>query len=270
MTATEIILSVLISSVISIIIVHELFNYEFNKRWHKLINNLNVEPRDLISKKSIYRFNEDSNTINILPKIEPEINLEMEKKIKIHLGILKKVAEDIDKSIVDPWPIRSLNLEIPAIPKRNERPLWDDLVLNHLAYIDRNFPDYFDKYQEIVMEYSRFLLESLKSLEQYLHLQPSSLINHEIGEAVKEAPMNTIFKRELLFNLINYSLSFRNEPEIKIEKRIKKMVKGKSASVLYIDGNIEAIIPENEIDFIMNAIQSVISGNDDVSKFYSS
>ena len=250
-TASVIVLSVLISVIITMTIGY--FFYKFYMRndlnllrrnINELFNKLDKVPLEDINLFSEGRINKkamisDNKSENSLQNLSDE---ELKKKA-VHQSIIRKVAEDMIRSLASPWPIQSMSNTIPAMPKITERPLWEDLVHNHMATIDDALGEEFEKYQKLIMEYASVLPVLAREIQRYLILNPSG-ISKEFESNFKEVPKEILYKSELIYKLINFKLGFTDRPEIKSELKQKKISKAGSLTTLSFDGYPVAIIPQ--------------------------
>ena len=227
------------------------------KNINELYDRLNKVPSEDITLYSDDRINEksmrsDNKSENSVQTLSDE---ELKKKA-VHHSILRKVAEDMIRSLASPWPIQSMSNTIPAMPKIAERPLWEDLVHNHISNIDDAFGEEFEKYQKLIMEYASVLPVLARELQRYLILNPSG-ITKEFESNFKEVPKEILYKSELIYKLINFKLGFTDRPVIKTEIKQKKLLKAGSLTTLFVDGYPVAIIPQglwNEFNTRVNDI----------------
>lgn len=250
-SASVIAASVLISILI-ILIIGYLFNRFYLKKdlnlLRKNIDELYVKLNRVSSDDIEFTSGRVKKEKDVVKGVKPydsmeSISEEEQKRKAVHQSILKKVAEDMIRSLVLPWPIQSMSNTIPAMPKIAERPLWDDLVRNHITGIDNLFGEEFEKYQKFIMEYASVLPVLAREIQRYLMINPSGIIT-EFESNPKDNPKEILYKSELIFSLVNFKLGFIHRPEVKSEVKQKKLSRAGSLITLSFDGNSVAIIPQ--------------------------
>ena len=250
-SAAVIAASVLISILI-ILIMGYLFNrFYLKKDLNLLRRNINelYERLNRVSSNDTKIISETGNREkDIVKGVKQEdstesLSDEEEKRKAVHQSILKKVAEDMIRSLVLPWPIQSMSNTIPAMPKIAERPLWDDLVRNHITGIDNLFGEEFEKYQKFIMEYASVLPVLAREIQRYLMLNPSGIIT-EFESNPKDYPKEILYKSEFIFTLVNFKLGFIQRPEMKGEVKQKKLSRAGSLTSLSFNGNSVVMIPQ--------------------------
>lgn len=257
----------LLSIIISFLIAYILYRYWFLKESVILRNKISEIELMMRGSKSPFSLRNYSGSELERPgndkQIQEEIiSEELKKKRDGHLQILKKVADDMIKSFVDPWPIASLSTVIPAIPKRNERPLWDDLSTNHLLSINMNFAEQYDRYNTAVLDYARHLPNLLRMFQSSLLLTPEGIVK-DIDVNIKDSPDVILYRKEFLFGMINFRLDFRAEPDIKLERKVKRIGHGSSHSILYMDDIPMGIVPDGMNKNFSKAMESILNVDDE-------
>ncbi|MHB1493037.1 MAG: hypothetical protein ACYCR7_02920 [Thermoplasmataceae archaeon] len=258
----------LLSIIISFLMAYIVYRYWFLKESVTLRNKISEIELMMEGSKSPVSSLRDHSSSGLKRsgndrQIQEEIiSEELKKKRDSHLQILKKVADDMIKSFVDPWPIASLSTVIPAIPKRNERPLWDDLSTNHLSSINRNFAEQYDRYNTAVLDYARYLPNLLRMFQSALLLTPEGIVK-DIDVNIKDSPDVILYRKEFLFGMINFRLGFQAEPDIKFERKVKRIGHGSSHSILYMDNIPMGIVPDGMNENFSKAMESTLNVDDE-------
>lgn len=273
-SSTIIVISVLISVLIMVIIGYLYTRFYMNKDLNLLRKNVDELYNRLNQLSSDQNINVRSGKSNKVIAANEGANKspwetlsdDEKKKISVHQSILRKVADDMIRSIVSPWPIQSMANTIPAMPKIAERPLWEDLVNNHVTTIDKSFGEKFDEYQRLIMEYARELPLLAREIQRYLTLNPSGIVN-DFESNSKESPREIIYKRDLLFTLINFRLGYIDRPEIKTEQKQKKLSRTGIVTTLYFGNTPVAIIPQSFSIEFNSRIKNIIESQESQDKY---
>lgn len=151
------------------------------------------------------------------------------EKMEKHYSTLRKVSKDMMESIIPPTKFQSFSDTYAPIPLIDEKPLWNDLVRNHIPSDQGNLYEMWGKYVELTAKYSHQKVESIKGIldkifgrTEYRRLDQSDINNS--GE--------TYYAAKPVLHILNNL--FFNEPEIQflLEDGKKEKKLGRSSTLL--------------------------------------
>ena len=151
------------------------------------------------------------------------------EKMEKHYSTLRKVSKDMMESIIPPTKFQSLSETYAPIPLIDEKPLWNDLVRNHIPSEQGNLYEMWGKYVELTGEYSHQKIESIRGILEKIFGRTEYRKLDRSDNAVNG---DTYYTVKPVLHILNNL--FFDEPEIQFQiedgKKEKKL--GRSSSLL--------------------------------------